>query len=121
VEVADGRATMSFWENPRQMSLCGDVFKLKLGFVELKAVVTRVTDGAVAASISELALLGPPGEPTLQATAPDPAEDPAAFCRFVAYLFERDPGFSRDDGRYELAAASVLDSAFLPLFPAGGG
>lgn len=115
--AAPGKVLVGLWNDSKEPSACGDDFKMTLGYVELKGHVQRLSDGALAASLHELALLGMPLKTVLEVTAPAPDQATAAFCQELVRVFAETPGFARSDGRYDQAASEVLEVALQPLYP----
>jgi len=103
--------------DPDDKSLCAPDYKLPLGYVQLRALVQRLTDGALAGLVRETRLLTTPAHPVVEAKLPPPEIAPAEFCAAVVSVLESEREFRRTDGRYIEAARLMLDAALGPLYP----
>jgi hypothetical protein len=109
---------LSIRRDPDDKSLCPPDYKLPLGYVQLRAVVERLSDGALAALIRETRLLTTPAHPVVTAALPEPATAPVEFCAGVLSVLETAREFRRSDARYLEAGRLLLDAALGPLYPA---
>jgi hypothetical protein len=118
VQQEQGGISVAIRHDPDDKSLCAPDYKLPLGYVQLRALVERLADGALAGLVRETRLLTTPAHPVVTATLPQPETSPAEFCAGVAQVLETAREFRRSDARYFEAARLLLDAALLPLYPA---